>query len=71
MIAEIAGKRCLALISCHANETFTYYHHGKWVTSLTVPYAVLHDPELPAKEFYRVHDALVLLGRLPTNPNLN
>ena len=68
MTVLINGKPHTCLISCHKNKTFTYYSHGEWTTSLTVPYAVLHDPELPAKEYYRVHDALVLLGRLPTNP---
>ena len=68
MTVLINGKPHLCLISCHQDDTFTYYSHGKWTTSLTVPYAVLHDPELPAKEYYRVHDALVLLGRLPAKP---
>ena len=69
MTITIDGKRHLCLISIHFDDTFTYFNHGEWVTSLTVPYAVLHDPELPAKEYYRVHDALALLGRVPTKPN--
>lgn len=70
MTITIDGTRYTCLISCHIDDTFTFYHNGEWVIkSLTVPYSVLHDPELPDQEYYRVHDALVLLGRVPVKPN--
>jgi len=59
------GKRCLALISCHANGKFSYFQDDRWVTASTVPYAVLYAPEMPEEERRRVLAKMDWLGVKP------
>jgi hypothetical protein len=66
MVVTVDGKRCLALISCHRNDTFSYFHQGRWVTGRTVPQEVLDDPQLPDDERCRVISKLNYLGRSPS-----
>ena len=65
-VLTVDGKRCLTLISCHRNDTFSYFANGRWVTSRTVPRSVLDDPELPESERYRVLSRMAENGVVPS-----
>lgn len=65
-IVNVDGKRCLALISCHHNGTFSYFHGGRWCTGRTVPREVLDDPQLPEHERYRVMSRMAENGAVPS-----
>jgi hypothetical protein len=60
------GKRCLALISCHRNGSFSFFQYDRWVTARTVPYSVLYDAELPEEERRRVLWKMEELGVMPS-----
>jgi hypothetical protein len=60
------GKRCLTLISCHDNNTFSFYRYDRWITARTVPAEVLNDPELPEGERRRVQAKMDWLGVVPS-----
>ena len=59
MNVMIDGRPHLALISCHHDGTFSYFHEGEWHRKQrSVPREVLADPDLPEGERLRV------LGRM-------
>lgn len=62
----IDGTRCLALISCHKNGSFSFFTDGRWQTARTVPHSVLYDPELPENERRRVLMKMAVLGVSPS-----
>ena len=65
-VALSNGKRCLALISCHSNGSFSFFIDGRWVTARTVPCSVLYDPDLPERERRRVLAKMDALGLEPS-----
>jgi hypothetical protein len=67
MICEIDGVRHLALISCHFDDTFSYFDGEKWIRKArTVPRDILNDPQLPECERLRVRSRLAEAGVSPS-----
>jgi hypothetical protein len=65
MITNIDGRQAVTLVSCHFDETFSYFNGTDWVRKAkTVPLAVIND--LPENEAYRVRRKMAEWGGGPS-----